>query len=100
MQFAPHWQIGFAFMLGVGAIVVGFILMFVVDAVLQAVLQRRRPSTATRRSSWPTTRRSPPGLTLPDSCSQEATVVAPDFSNLPSGRTAIDPETGETYRAP
>jgi hypothetical protein len=28
MQFSPHWQIGFAFILGIGAIVVGFILMY------------------------------------------------------------------------
>jgi amino acid transporter len=29
MQFAPHWQIGFAFILGIGAILVGLVLMYV-----------------------------------------------------------------------
>ncbi len=29
MQFPPHWQIGFAFILGVGAVIVGVILMFI-----------------------------------------------------------------------
>ena len=35
------------------------------------------------------------GLRLPDS--REATVIAPDLSNLPAGRTAVDPSTGQTY---
>jgi amino acid transporter len=29
MPFAPHWQIGFAFILGIGAILIGFILMYI-----------------------------------------------------------------------
>ena len=35
-------------------------------------------------------------ITLPDS--REATVIAPDLSNLPVGQAAIDPDTGEVYR--
>jgi hypothetical protein len=27
MHFAPHWQVGFAFLLGVGSLVVGLILL-------------------------------------------------------------------------
>jgi len=35
------------------------------------------------------------GLRLPDS--REATVIAPDLSNLPLGQTAIDPSTGQRF---
>jgi hypothetical protein len=40
----------------------------------------------------------PTGVRLPDS--REATVIAPDLSNLPPGRTAIDPKTGERFGGP
>ena len=36
---------------------------------------------------------------LPDS-GEMPTVIAPDLSNLPPGRTAVDPLTGETRRNP
>jgi len=35
--------------------------------------------------------------TLPGS-GEQATVIAPDLSNLPAGYVAIDPETGKEYR--
>jgi amino acid transporter len=99
MQFAPHWVIGFAFILGVGAILVGFILMFISIPIFRPFFSGQtlnRDTPIFLADDAPITA----GLTLPDSLSQEATVIAPDFSNLPSGRTATDPETGETYRAP
>ena len=37
-------------------------------------------------------------ITLPDS--REATVIAPDLSNLPPGAKAIDPSTGEIVGHP
>ncbi len=37
--------------------------------------------------------------TLPGS-GEQATVIAPDLSNLPAGQVAVDPETGKTYRQP
>ena len=37
-------------------------------------------------------------IALPDS--REDTVIAPDLSNLPPGRTAVDPGTGETFERP
>ena len=51
--------------------------------------------------------RAPPGagrrvgrlFGLPDS-GEMPTVIAPDLSNLPPGRTAVDPLTGETRRNP
>jgi amino acid transporter len=99
MQFSPHWQIGFAFILGIGAIVVGFILMYASIPFFRPFFSGQtlnRDTPIFLADDAPITT----GLTLPDSLSQEATVIASDFSNLPSGRTAIDPETGETHRAP
>jgi amino acid transporter len=99
MQFSPHWQIGFAFILGIGSIVVGFILMFISIGFFKPFFSGQtlnRDTPIFLADDAPITT----GLTLPDSFSQESTVIASDFSNLPSGRTATDPETGETYRAP
>jgi amino acid transporter len=99
MQFSPHWQIGFAFILGVGSIVVGFILMFISMGVYKPFFRGEtlnRDTPIFLADDAPITA----GLTLPDSFSQEATVIAPDFSNLPSGHDAVDPETGETHHQP
>jgi amino acid transporter len=99
MQFAPHWQIGFSFILGVGAVLVGLVLMFISMPFFKPffagiTLNRDTPIFLAEGESIPV------GFTLPDSGSQEATVIASDFSNLPSGATAVDPETGQTSRAP
>jgi len=37
-------------------------------------------------------------IALPDS--REDLIIAPDLSNLPPGRTAVDPATGETFEKP
>ena len=39
---------------------------------------------------------APGHIALPDS--REATVIAPDLSNLPPGATAVDPVTGTVHR--
>jgi amino acid transporter len=99
MQFAPHWQIGFAFILGIGSIVVGLILMSIAASVYKPFFSGQtlnRDTPIFLADDAPITA----GLTLPDSGSQEATVIASDFSNLPPGSTAYDPQSGETYRAP
>jgi amino acid transporter len=76
MQFAPHWQIGFAFLLGVGAIVVGLILMLVCMAVYKPffrgeTLNRDTPIFLVEGEPLTT------GFTLPDSGSQEHLVLPP-----------------------
>ncbi len=70
MQFAPHWQIGFAFLLGVGSIVVGVILMFISMGVYKPFFSGQTLNRATPiflADDAPITA----GLTLPDSGSQE-----------------------------
>ena len=43
MHFAPHWQVGFAFLLGVGSFIVGVNPHARLHGLLQAVLPRRDP---------------------------------------------------------
>jgi amino acid transporter len=76
MQFAPHWQIGFAFLLGVGAIVVGLILMLVCMAVYKPFF---RGETLNRDTPIFLVEGEPltAGFTLPDSGSQEHLVLPP-----------------------
>jgi amino acid transporter len=69
MHFAPHWQIGFAFLLGVGSVVVGFILMFICMPVYRSFfsgqsLNRSTPVYVSEDGPLPV------GLTLPDSHEQ------------------------------
>ena len=75
MQFAPHWQIGFAFLLGVGAIVVGLILMFISMPFFKPFF---RGETLNRDTPIFLAEGAPitSGLTLPDS--QENLVLPPD----------------------
>ncbi|BBZ79824.1 putative amino acid permease [Mycolicibacterium anyangense] len=82
---------------GVGALVLGVILMVVwwlmsPDFFLGRTLSRRSsadlvltPATAVE-----------PMFGLPDS-GDMPTVIAPDLSNLPPGETAVNPETGEEF---
>lgn len=82
---------------GIGALVLGVILMVVwwlmsPDFFLGRTLSRRSsadlvltPATAVE-----------PTLGLPDS-GDMPTVIAPDLSNLPPGETAVNPETGEEF---
>lgn len=82
---------------GIGALVLGVILMVVwwmasPDFFLGRTLSRRSsadlvltPATAVE-----------PMFGLPDS-GDMPTVIAPDLSNLPPGETAINPETGEEF---
>jgi amino acid transporter len=81
---------------GVGALVLGVILMFIWWAMSPRFF---KGETLPMRSAdlllehafagAPTVGR------LPDS--REDTIVAPDLSNLPPGETALDPETGTEY---
>ncbi|NQX27237.1 APC family permease [Microbacteriaceae bacterium VKM Ac-2854] len=85
--------IGAVAVVGIGAMLLGVVLMF--------VWQWRRPAffrgqTLEKRSDLILYGEGyPQGIRLPDS--EETTVIAPDLSNLPTGRIAIDLETGEKY---
>jgi amino acid transporter len=89
--------IGAVAVVGVGSIIVGIILMFVwwwrsPDFFAGKTLSRKSDVLvlATDTNIIPT-------MGLPDS-GREPTVIAPDLSNLPPGRKAIDEETGEEYK--
>jgi amino acid transporter len=86
-------KIGGVFLLGVGSLVLGLILMVAYELVRPAYF---RGETLPRRDSSELVLLDGavgPGLRLPDSV--ENTVIAPDLSNLPPGATAVDVRTGE-----
>ena len=89
-------DIGGVFLIGVGSLVLGLVLMLVYQAIAPAYF---RGETLTKRDSTDLVLVGgggrPVGVRLPDS--NEMTVIAPDLSNLPPGRTAVDPRTGERY---
>ena len=87
-------SIGGVFLIGVGSLVLGLVLMFVYQAMAPAFF---RGETLSRRHAGDLILvgggDKPVGVRLPDS--REQTVIAPDLSNLPSGVEAVDPKTGE-----
>ena len=96
--------IGGVFVVGIGALVLGGVLMVVYRLVAPAFFTGE---TLARRGAHdlvlagvaeepPSERES---LGLPDSGLPDIG-VAPDLSNLPEGATAVDPETGETLQGP
>ena len=78
--------VGGVFVVGVGALVLGLLLMVVWNAVAPAFSQGR---TMLRGTGDLLLQADPPTVALPDS--HEATVIAPDRSNLPPGREPFDP---------
>jgi len=96
--------IGGVFVVGIGALLLGGVLMLVYRWVAPPFF---RGETLARRGAHDLTlsgmARDPasereslgmPGSTLPD------IVISPDLSNLPEGSTAIDTETGEEIEGP
>ena len=96
--------IGGVFVIGIGALFFGGVLMVVCSLVAPAFF---RGDTLVRRGAHdlvlagmaqePASERESvgmPGAGMPD------IVIAPDLSNLPEGATAIDAETGETFHRP
>jgi amino acid transporter len=75
MHFAPHWQIGFAFLLGVGSLIVGVILMVICIPVYRPFFSGRTLNRDT--PVYVTEGESLAGLTLPDS--REELVLPPDL---------------------
>jgi amino acid transporter len=92
--------VGGVFVVGIGALLLGVVLMFVWQAMAPAFF---RGQTLPRRGAHDLVLAGVPteALTvrLPDSGLPEI-VIAPDLSNLPEGATAVDAETGEEFRRP
>jgi hypothetical protein len=85
---------------GIGALVLGLILMFVwrmfvwrmmAPGFFKGVTLPRRPDLLLEPAVA-----SPAHFGLPDS-GDMPTVISPDLSNLPAGGRAIDPTTGEEF---
>jgi amino acid transporter len=92
--------VGGVFIIGIGSLLLGVVLMFIYQAIAPAYFHG---DTLPKRNSGDLVLLGagelPPSSTslrLPDS--RESTVIAPDLSNLPPGRTAIDPATGQQVR--
>jgi amino acid transporter len=87
-------DVGGVFIIGIGSLLLGVVLMFVYQAIAPAYF---RGDTLPKRDSGDLVLVGgggmPTGVRLPDSA--ERTVIAPDLSNLPPGQSAIDPATGE-----
>ena len=83
--------VGGVFVIGIGTLVLGVVLMFVYNAIAPAYFRgetlRERPSDLLLEPG------EGPTLRLPDA--REETVIAPDLSNLPEGRKPYDPSAGE-----
>ncbi len=91
--------IGGVFVIGVGSLLLGVILMFVWNAVAPAFF---RGETLPRRSASDLILEIPgeeETLRLPDSGLPDI-VIAPDLSNLPEGAIAVDLETGKEIETP
>jgi len=78
MHFAPHWHVGFAFVLGVGSFVIGLILMLVCTVAYRPFF---RGETLNRDTPIYLAEDEPinAAFTLPDSGSQEHLVLPPDY---------------------
>jgi hypothetical protein len=96
--------IGGVFVVGIGALLLGGVLMVVYRSVSPSFFNGE---TLARRGAHdlvlagmaeePLSERQ--GLGLPDSGMPDI-VIAPDLSNLPKGATTVDPQTGERFRSP
>ena len=91
--------VGGVFLLGVGSLVLGVLLMLACQAAMPAYF---RGETLPKRDSSDLVLVGgggrPTGVRLPET--HERTVIAPDLSNLPPGGTAVDPRTGERFEKP
>ena len=88
--------IGSVFLLGVGSLVVGLVLMVVWNVVRPDYF---RGETLPKRADLVLSAaviQAQPAVRLPDSTAG-ATVIAADLSNLPAGMEAVDPSTGQRF---
>jgi amino acid transporter len=91
--------VGGVFLIGIGSLLLGVVLMFIYQAVSPAYF---RGDTLRKAHSADLVLVGgggrPEGVRLPDT--EERTVIAPDLSNLPPGQEALDPTTGKHVRRP
>jgi amino acid transporter len=92
--------VGGVFLLGVGSLLLGVVLMVIYQAMRPAyfrgeTLPKRDSSELVLIGVGEQVGEGVVGLRLPDS--REATVIAPDLSNLPPGQAAVDPVTGRRF---
>jgi amino acid transporter len=76
LHFSPHWHIGFAFLLGVGGLVIGVVLMLISSTIYRPFFRGEtlnRDTPIFLADGEPLTA----GFTLPDSGSQEHLVLPP-----------------------
>ncbi|GAA3557363.1 APC family permease [Microlunatus spumicola] len=84
--------IGGVFLLGIGSLVLGLVLMFVWQARHPAYFRGETlPKRAADELLLARGGTNPPRVALPDS-GEMATVIAPDLSNLPSGARTVRPQ--------
>jgi hypothetical protein len=85
--------VGGVFLIGIGSLLLGVVLMFCFQAVAPAYF---RGETLPKAHSGDLLLvgggDQPVGVRLPDT--RERTVIGPDLSNLPPGQEAVDPSTG------
>jgi amino acid transporter len=96
--------LGGVFVVGIGALVLGGVLMVVYRFVAPSFFKGEtlarlgaHDMILAGMAKEPESERQSlglPGSGMPD------IVIAPNLSNLPEGESIVDPETGETYRAP
>jgi amino acid transporter len=87
--------LGAVAVVGIGALILGVILMVVWWAMAPRFFQGRTlPMRSADLLLEPV--EPAPAFGLPDS-GEMSTVIAPDLSNLPPGETAVNPETGKEF---
>jgi amino acid transporter len=79
--------IGGVFVIGIGSLVLGAVLMFVYSRIAPPFFRGQTLTKGSHDLILPPMH--PVGLGLPDS--REETVIAPDLSNLPPGQKPLDP---------
>jgi amino acid transporter len=92
--------IGAVAVVGIGALLIGLVLLAIQWAVSPAYFRGRVLPKGKHPDLllYGETVKDPHVLALPDS--REAMVIAPDLSNLPPGQAAVDPEHGTVLRKP
>ena len=91
--------VGGVFLIGIGSLLLGVVLMLVYQAIAPAYFRGETlPKAHSADLVLVDGGGRPHGARLPDS--HERTVIAPDLSNLPAGQDAVDPVTGEHVHRP
>src|SRR5664279_1772106 len=82
--------IGAVFVLGIGSLVLGAVLMFIWNAISPAFFRGETLPKGSHDLVLESEHGHGPTVGLPDS--REHMVISPDLSNLPPGQHAVDPQ--------